>query len=70
MPEQEEGPARQYLTADYVLNEMCEFGSRRLEHLSVLQVLVLGVIGGGFITMGALFSLLLAEGIEPRGPNA
>jgi formate transporter len=69
MPEQEEGPARQYLTADYVLNEMCEFGSRRLEHLSVLQLLVLGVIGGGFITMGALFSLLLAEGIEAEGPK-
>lgn len=69
MPEQEEGPARQYLTADYVLNEMCEFGSRRLEHLSVLQVLVLGVLGGGFITMGALFSLLLGEGIGAEGPK-
>jgi len=64
-----EQPARQYLSAEHVLSEMCAFGSRRLEHLSLLQVLVLGVIGGGFITMGALFSLLLGQGVEVAGPR-
>jgi formate transporter len=29
----------------------------------------MGVMGGGFITMGALFSLLLAEGVEAEGPK-
>lgn len=69
MPDQNKRPVQQYLSAEYVLGEMCAFGSRRLEHLSLLQVLVLGMIGGGFITMGALFSLLLAEGIEAEGPK-
>lgn len=67
MTETAESPPRQYLSADHVLGEMCRFGSHRLEHLSPLQVLVLAMIGGGFITMGALFSLLLAEGVESAG---
>lgn len=69
MSNQEKRPVRQYLSAEHVLSEMCAFGSRRLEHLSLLQVLVLGVIGGGFITMGALFSLLLGHGVEAAGPR-
>lgn len=69
MSNQEKRPVRQYLSAEYVLSEMCAFGSRRLEHLSLLQVLVLGMIGGGFITMGALFSLLLGQGVEMAGPR-
>lgn len=69
MSDQDKRPVRQYLSAEHVLGEMCKFGSHRLEHLSLLQVLVLGMIGGGFITMGALFSLLLAEGVEAEGPK-
>lgn len=60
-------PPRQYLSADHVLGEMCRFGSRRLEHLAPLQVLVLAMIAGAFITVGALFSVLLAQGIESSG---
>lgn len=48
---------------------MCAFGDHRLKQLSVVQILVLGMLGGGFITMGALFSLLLAQGIEAEGPK-
>lgn len=69
MSNRETTPPRQYLSAEHVLGEMCNFGSRRLEHLSLLQVLVLAMIGGGFITMGALFSLLLAEGVDAEGPK-
>lgn len=69
MTEQDTRPPHQYLSADHVLGEMCRFGSRRLEHLSAMQVLVLAMIGGGFITMGALFSLLLAEGVDAEGPK-
>lgn len=60
-------PPRQYLSADHVLGELCQFGSRRLKQLSVSQVLVLGVMGGGFIAMGALLSVLLAEGAGGEG---
>lgn len=57
-------PKPQYLSAEHVLEEMCAFGKSRLEHLSLIQLFVLGVIGGAFITAGALFSVLLSDGVE------
>jgi formate transporter len=57
-------PNPQYLSAEHVLEEMCAFGSSRLERLSVAQLFLLGVIGGAFITAGALFSVLLSDGLE------
>lgn len=60
-------PPRQYLSAEHVLGAMCDFGSRRLEHLGALHILVLGLVAGGFITAGALFSVLLAQGVETPG---
>jgi formate transporter len=57
-------PKAQYLSPEHVLEEMCDFGNNRLEHLSLLQLFMLGVIGGAFITAGALFSVLLSDGIE------
>jgi len=33
------------------------------------QVIVLAIIGGAFITMGALFSLLLSSGVSTPGPS-
>lgn len=62
-------PPRQYLGAENVLGEMAAFGTRRLEQLSLPQVLVLAVLAGGFITVGALFSVLLSQGIEAEGPR-
>jgi formate transporter len=44
-------------------------GVRRIRTLSPVQVLVLGAIGGGFITMGALFSVLLGAGVHTPGPQ-
>lgn len=57
-------PNPQYLSAEHVLEEMCAFGSSRLEHLSLVQLFVLGVMGGAFITGGALFFVLLSDGVE------
>lgn len=57
-------PKPQYLSPEHVLEEMCDFGNDRLEHLSLWQLFMLGVIGGAFITAGALFSVLLSDGIE------
>jgi formate transporter len=60
-------PARQYLSAEHVVAEMADHGTRRLQRLSLLQILVLAMVGGGFVTVGALFSVLLATGIGSPG---
>lgn len=62
-------PPRQYLSAEHVLGEMCRLGLRRVQDFASLQILVLAVLAGGFITMGALFSLLLSQGVEAGGPH-
>ena len=67
MTDQITHPPRQYLSSEYVIKELYQFGAKRLEHLSVIQTLVLACMAGGFITMGALFSVLLAEGVETQG---
>jgi formate/nitrite transporter FocA (FNT family) len=46
---------------------MAEHGTRRLQRLSVLQILVLAMLAGGFVTVGALFSVLLAVGTGSPG---
>lgn len=48
---------------------MASFGRHRIEQLSLLRVLVLAVMGGGFITVGGLFSVLLGSGIDSPGPQ-
>lgn len=46
---------------------MARFGHRRLNFLDPTRAFVLAVVAGGFITAGALFSILLAEGMETPG---
>lgn len=60
-------PGELYVRAEYVIRMMGRFGRERLETLSTSRVLVLAMIGGGFITVGALFSILLAAGAEGEG---
>jgi formate/nitrite transporter FocA (FNT family) len=60
-------PARQYLSAGHVVTEMVGHGTRRLQGLSVVQILVLAMLAGGFVTVGALFSVLLAVGVGSPG---
>jgi len=60
-------PEPRYLPAEFVLSEMASFGHRRLHRLTSGRALVLALIGGGFIAMGALFSLLLADGADSPG---
>ena len=60
-------PSPQYLSAEHVVAEMADHGTRRLQTLSVLQILVLAMLAGGFVTVGALFSVLLAVGIGSPG---
>ncbi|MFQ5556172.1 MAG: formate/nitrite transporter family protein [Acidimicrobiales bacterium] len=61
------GPANQYLAPDRVLIEMAEEGARRAVERTVPEVLVLSVLAGGFITIGALFSVLLGAGVGTEG---
>ena len=62
-------PPAQYVGAEYVLDVMGRAGVRRIRSLSAVQILVLAAIGGGFITVGALFSLLLGAGVHSPGPQ-
>jgi hypothetical protein len=59
-------PAAQYVSAEHVVAEMADHGTRRLQRLSVVQILVLAMLAGGFVTVGALFSVLLVEHPEFR----
>ena len=60
-------PASQHLPAHSVIGELAEFGRNRIEDLSMVKILILGIMGGAFITAGALFSVLLASGFESYG---
>lgn len=43
-------PGAQYLRAEYVIDELGAQGAHRLGTLTTPQVLVLGILAGGFIT--------------------
>lgn len=66
-PEHEPLPPEQYLQAEYVVGEMARSGSARVNGLSSTRTFVLAVLGGGFITIGALFSVLLGAGQDTPG---
>jgi formate transporter len=61
-------PPEQYLRAEYVVREMAEAGATRVDSLSTARILVLAAMGGGFITVGALLSVLLAAAVSTPGP--
>jgi formate transporter len=63
----EEAPDPQYLDASRVVSSMAVFGRGRVTELTAPRILVLAVLAGGFITTGALFSVLLGTGIETYG---
>ena len=60
-------PTHQYIPPADVLIEMAEAGAKRACSLRASQVLILSMIAGGFITIGALFSTLIATGTENEG---
>lgn len=60
-------PAVQFLAAPRVMHTMAEFGRGRVRELSVGRIVVLALLGGAFITMGALFSALAGAGIDAAG---
>lgn len=62
-------PANQFVDPELVLLEMAQAGSSRAMSLSPARILVLSLLAGGFITVGALFSVVLGTGIEATGPK-
>ena len=65
----ESQPGPQYLSSEYVIEDLSRHGLHRIRDTSVPQIILLSVIAGGFITMGALFSVLLSEQVEALGPR-
>ena len=49
------------------LSEMAEVGAKRAVGRTPVEVIILSVMAGGFITVGALFSTLIATGTENEG---
>lgn len=66
-PRLDGAPPAQYLAPEIVMVEMAEAGAKRAMSLSGWQVLILSTMAGGFITIGALFSTLIATGTENEG---
>jgi formate/nitrite transporter FocA (FNT family) len=62
-------PPQQDLSSEHVIQELSRYGLHRILMTSIPQIMGLSVMGGGFITMGALFSVLLSEQVEALGPR-
>jgi formate/nitrite transporter FocA (FNT family) len=60
-------PDNQFLAPELVMTEMAEIGAQRAVGRSPAEVLVLSMIAGAFITVGALFSTLIATGTTNEG---
>jgi formate transporter len=69
MADYEDQPAPQYLSSEYVIEELSRYGLHRIRDTSVPQIMVLSLMAGGFITMGALLSVLLTEDVQTLGPR-
>jgi len=63
----QELPKDQHLAPDVVLLEMAQGGAKRALTLTASKVMVLSMLAGAFITVGALFSILIASGTENEG---
>jgi formate transporter len=59
----------QYIEAQRVMTTMGRSAVRRINHLSPVQVFVLAFMAGLFISMGGLFSVLLASAVRTPGPQ-
>lgn len=56
-----------YLSPEYVIQSMYQHAYRFMKDISPPKVFILSIMGGSFVSMGALFSVLLAAGVESSG---
>lgn len=62
-------PEQQFISPDLVLLEMAEVNAKRASEMTSAKVLVLSMLAGSFIVVGALFSVFLGAGVEAEGPK-
>jgi len=60
-------PPAVYIAPERVMAVMAAEGGERLRHMNPMRIFLLAVLSGGFITVGALFSVLLATGSTNEG---
>lgn len=60
-------PPAVYIAPERIMAVMAAEGGELLRHLNPMRVFALAVLAGGFITVGALFSVLLATGSTNEG---
>ncbi len=65
--DQEGLPPARYIGSEMVMRVLAEHGKDRIERLDAVRVLALGVLGGSFITTGALLAMLLGTGTQSEG---
>jgi formate/nitrite transporter FocA (FNT family) len=58
----------QFLKAPYVSERLAKDGREHLER-SLGRMMVLALLAGGFVTLGALFSVVIGAGITAEGPS-
>lgn len=59
----------QYLAPRAVLESLSGEARQRVQEASLGQNAVLALLGGAFLTFGALFSVVLSTGVEAQGPK-
>ena len=62
-------PSAQYLDASRAITAMAMSSGRRMLDARFTHVLVMAAYAGALIALGALFSVLLASGVETQGPR-
>lgn len=67
MSELGQAPPQQFLGPELVMAELADDGGRSAMERTVPQVLLLAVLAGGFITAGALFSVIISTGTSNEG---
>lgn len=60
-------PPALYIGSEQVMRVLADHGRMRLQRLDSARVFALAMLAGGFITMGALLSVLLAAGASSEG---
>jgi formate transporter len=60
--------APSYLSPEYVIKSMYDHSARFITEISPPKVFILAVMGGCFVSLGALLSVLLASGVSTIGP--
>jgi formate/nitrite transporter FocA (FNT family) len=63
-------PSEHFVQSQHVMGEMAHHARQAMTERAWWQNLILAVMAGAFITVGALFSLLLSAGVDAPGPSA